>query len=50
MYTKYWLKSLKECTFGRPRHRLKNLINLMEITSEDVDWTHLAQDSDWWLL
>jgi hypothetical protein len=34
----------------RSRHRWEDNIkmDLREIGLEDVDWTHLAQDRDWW--
>jgi predicted small integral membrane protein len=35
---------------GKPRHRWKDNIkmDLRETAFGDVDWTHLAQDRDWW--
>jgi hypothetical protein len=46
MWTKLWFESLK----GRPRCKWEDNIkmDLKTIGLEDVDWTHMAQDRDWW--
>jgi hypothetical protein len=44
--TKFWLESLKR-PIERRECKWKDNIK-REISLEDVDWNHLAEDRDWW--
>jgi hypothetical protein len=50
VHTTFWLGGLKGESLGRPRHRWEDNIkmDLGEIGFGDVNWIHLAQDSNRW--
>jgi hypothetical protein len=50
MHTKFWWKTRRKRSLGKPRHRWKDNIrmDLREIGWEGEDWMHLAQHWDQW--